>query len=574
MNVKTGFKSSTVKNERSRTDTGRVTAKTAKPTTTAKTAKPSMPPITFTQAMDDPNLFEPWFSPGESWAPWRVVGKAIFGERMTSSEVEVFTRHTGRPAPPTSQVREAWLPVGRRGGKSLFAAALAVYKACFPDYRPYLKPGERAIIMVLAADKDQAAVVFDYITAFFDNIPMLVGLVEDRGKSNESITLRNRVTIRVQVASFRRLRGRTVACAILDECAFWYSDDESRNPDGEILTALRPSMLTIPDSLLIAISSPYAKRGILWDAFKRYHARDDSRVLVWKADTVAMNPTVDRAEIDRAYAEDPSAARAEFGAEFRDDLESFVRPETVERVTVQGRTYLPFEPGKLYSAFVDPAGGSGQDSMALAIACHEGDKAILCRIAEWRPPFSPDEATKECADILEEYRLAKGTGDQYAGDWPTDRFRAHGIQYVKADHTKSDFYGAFLPLINSQKVELLDHPRMISQLLALERSTSRLGKDSISHPPRGHDDLANVVAGALVQVATRAARPGFVIVEAFTKSGTAPARVTNDETHQCFYCGTPRCRLYGRGATTAPRTNYDGPSAGAVHPHERRGDGL
>jgi phage terminase large subunit-like protein len=134
--------------------------------------------------------------------------------------------------------------------------------------------------MVLAAEKDQAGVVFDYIAGFFDNVPMLAGLVEKRGKGKESIRLRNRVTIRVQVASFRRLRGRTVACAILDENAFWYSDEESRNPDTEILKALRPSMATIPGSLLIAISSPYAKRGILWDAYRRYFGKDGARVLV------------------------------------------------------------------------------------------------------------------------------------------------------------------------------------------------------------------------------------------------------------------------------------------------------
>jgi hypothetical protein len=42
--------------------------------------------------------------------------------------------------------------------------------------------------------------------------------------------------------------------------------------------------------------------------------------------------------------------------------------------------------------------------------------------------------------------------------------------------------------------------RAIAQLLALERSTSRLGKDFISHPPGGHDDLINAAAGALVLV--------------------------------------------------------------------------
>lgn len=491
------------------------------PDISASVGKP-VAPILFTEAMDSPALFGPWFAPNPSWDAWRVFAKALFGLPMTPAEVEVFGRFTGRTVPPIAPAREAWLPVGRRGGKSLFAAALAVFMACFRDYRPHLKPGEQAIVMVLAADKDQASVVFDYIAAFFENIPTLGDLVEHRGKRKESIRLTNRVTIRVQVASFRRLRGRTVACAILDECAFWYSDEGSRNPDTEIIKALRPSMLTIPGSLLIAISSPYARRGVLWDAYQKHFGRNNDAVLVWKANTLSMNPSADRAVIDEAYEADPASARAEYGAEFREDLESFVSPEAVQRVIVKGRSGLPPTPGKRYSAFCDPAGGSGGDSMTLAIAHQDGAKSVVCRLVEWRPPFSPDDATAQCAEILKEYGLTQVTGDHYAGDWPMDRFRAHGIRYELAESSKSEFYAAFLPLLNGHRVELLDHQRTNAQLLALERTTSRLGKDSISHPPGGHDDLINAVAGVLVQAAARAARPSFCSVDSFTKSWTQP----------------------------------------------------
>ena len=57
------------------------------------------------------------------------------------------------------------------------------------------------------------------------------------------------------------------------------------------------------------------------------------------------------------------------------------------------------------------------------------------------------------------------------------------------------------PRLNSARVELLDSPRLISQLCGLERRTARGGRDSIDHGPGGHDDLANAVAGALVLAA-------------------------------------------------------------------------
>src|SRR5688572_13299184 len=97
---------------------------------------------------------------------------------MTDPEATIYRHHTGRNDPPTGLAREGFLVVGRRGGKSLFSAALAVWAATFRDYRPFLKPGERAVVMVLAADKDQAQVVFGYIEGFFANIPMLEALVD------------------------------------------------------------------------------------------------------------------------------------------------------------------------------------------------------------------------------------------------------------------------------------------------------------------------------------------------------------------------------------------------------------
>ena len=51
--------------------------------------------------------------------------------------------------------------------------------------------------------------------------------------------------------------------------------------------------------------------------------------------------------------------------------------------------------------------------------------------------------------------------------------------------------------MNSGRAELLEHPRLIAQLCALERRTARGGRESIDHPPNGHDDIANAVAGVL-----------------------------------------------------------------------------
>ena len=68
---------------------------------------------------------------------------------------------------------------------------------------------------------------------------------------------------------------------------------------------------------------------------------------------------------------------------------------------------------------------------------------------------------------------------------------------------KSDLYREVLPLINSRRVELLDHPRLISQLTGLERRTARSGRDSIDHKPGAHDDIANACAECLAERSQR-----------------------------------------------------------------------
>ena len=73
--------------------------------------------------------------------------------------------------------------------------------------------------------------------------------------------------------------------------------------------------------------------------------------------------------------------------------------------------------------------------------------------------------------------------------------------YEPAAEPKSELFLELLPVINSRRVALLDNPRLLSQLTALERRTSRAGRDSIDHPPGGHDDLANAAAGALTLLA-------------------------------------------------------------------------
>jgi hypothetical protein len=161
---------------------------------------------------------------------------------------------------------------------------------------------------------------------------------------------------------------------------------------------------------------------------------------------------------------------------------------------------LPPGGGIVYTAFTDPSGGSA-DSFALAVGHMEADgTAVLDCIREVKPPFSPDDVVREYAALLKSYGVSRVMGDAYGGEWPRERFSVHGISYEVSKKYKSTIYAEFLPALNGRRVRLLDLPRLTSQLVTLERRTSRGGQDAIAKEPGTHDDVANVVCGVLVQV--------------------------------------------------------------------------
>ena len=461
------------------------------------------------QAMEHRGLFAQWF-PGNSWRNWKAILRGAFALPMTAEEVAFF-RSVAERDPPPHRVKELWIVGGRRGGKGSIASLIVAHAAVFfhADY-DVLRPGERALVQCLAVDRDQSKVILGYIKSYFDHLPPLRQMVSKWTSSG--FELSNDVEVAISTNSFRAgFRGRTgILCSIFDECAFW-QDETSSKPDQATYDAVTPGLVTLPGSMLVGISSPYRKAGLLYSKFRKHFGKNDPDVLVIRAPSILLNPTLDRTVIDAKLEDDPAAGSAEWLAQFRDDVAGYIARETAEACVVSGRHELPPHPGAVgsYRAFVDPSGGSWE-SMTLSIVKPEGQgRVVVVAVRERRPPFGPDGVVAEFAELLLTYGIRSVVGDHYAGEWPRERFLVHGIRYEAAAKAKSDLYRDLLPLINSGRVELLDHPRLISQLCGLERRTARSGKDSIDHAPGAHDDLINAVAGAVGLVAGEATRSVF-----------------------------------------------------------------
>ena len=337
---------------------------------------------------------------------------------------------------------------------------------------------------------------------------------------SDGFDLSNGVSVEIATASHRPIRGYSIAACLADELAFWPVETAAAS-DEDILAAVRPAMATIPGSKLICAAVPYAKRGALWGAYKKFYGQPDASVLVWQAATRTMNSTVPRSFIDRQFELDPVSAEAEYNAQFRSDIEAWIDRAAVEKVVMPGRRELAPMPSRFrHFGFVDPSGG-GQDSYTMAIAHLEGETVVLDCLREVKPPLDPAVTTGELAKVARSYGLNTITGDRYGGQWPAEQWRLHGITFKFSEKSKSDLYGELLPLINAGRIELLDNTRLVNQLASLERRTVRgSGRDTIDHPvgPNYHDDVANVCAGVC---ATATRTPNGLATGTYGAGGSA-----------------------------------------------------
>ncbi len=467
------------------------------------------------QAINDSSLFKSLFRNLETWKAWICALRVIFGLPLSDEELALYQRCSGRQNPPTKSFKEIYLIVGRRGGKSFIVSIIAVFLSIFKDYSEYLSPGERGTIMVIAVDRKQAGIILRYVKAIL-YLPLFKTYVER--EVAEGVELTNRINIEVHTASYRTVRGYTIVTAIFEESAFWRI--EGANPDHQIYSAVRPGMNTIPDAMLISISTPYSCQGLLYEAHKEYFGKEDDEVLVWQAASTVMNPTLSEKEISKQREKDPSAARAEFDALFREDIEAFLPLEVIEKVIIPRRIELPYVEKFSYQGFFDAAAG-GADFFTLSVGHKEGERIIQDQLKARKG--DPYEIVKDFSDLLKKYHCNKLKGDKYAGSWVSTAFEKEGISYESSELNKSELYLESLPYISAGMVELIDNRDLIRELRLLERRRGSSGKDTVDHPKSigggiPHDDLANVSCGMIATGFENRGSPGLFVTGRQTPS--------------------------------------------------------
>lgn len=280
-----------------------------------------VPKIKLTEAMISPKFFGNVYSSPSFW-PWRTVAKLIDGIALIEQrEVELFKQCTGRTQllSTTSKgvLRRFAFLCGRRAGKDRFLSGVAVWRAALAaDWRKYLSPGEQAVVLLLGADKKQAAILRRYCHGLLETEALQK---EIKRETADIIEFVNGSVLEIATNDPSLVRGRSATAIIGSEVSHWPTDEYAANRDEEVVgAAAEPSMAACPDGgLLLLGSTVYRRQGLMYKMYSQLHGNDATDDICWFATSRTMNPTIKQKVIDAALANDLHRANAEYLNIFR-----------------------------------------------------------------------------------------------------------------------------------------------------------------------------------------------------------------------------------------------------------------
>lgn len=248
--------------------------------------------------------------------------------------------------------RQLWR-VHRQGGKSVTASIAAVHAAVY-------SPG--SLVLFISPSQRQSSEIFLKAKAVLRSIP-----VRPAAESALSLTLASGSRIVSLPGQEATVRGySSVALAIFDEAA--------RVPD-ELFHAVSP-MVAVSKGRIIALSTPWGRRGWFWEQYEHGHG--------WKRYTVRAS------ECPRISPEFLEAERQSIGAwSYSQEIRCFVRLVVVQRLQRRrypARLIRPYRQAPVQLTERKPAMPSYAIGLDLAAA---KDYSALCVLQKVRREVEP-----------------------------------------------------------------------------------------------------------------------------------------------------------------------------------------
>lgn len=400
--------------------------------------------------------------------------------------------------------------LGRRSGKTLMASISACYAGCVlaDEYKKFLRPNEHFYIITVANTVNQARLALNNIKSLIGNSPLLKNLIEN--ETADSLQLLNRAIIKSIPTSSRSARGMAAPFILFDELA--YAMDTSGNSAGDSLyNALAPSSAQFGNlGRILLLSSPYRQEGIFYDIYKQGITGLYEDIQVVNLPSWEMNPTLSKTFLESEKARNPDMFNVEYGANFSQNLSSFLSADLIDAAINYDRNSLPPQDHYLgdYFLSLDPAKGS-RDTYAACVAHFEDSSLVVDLFHQFTASWG--EGQKKQVNIAEVeswilekhgmYNFSKVCLDQYNSVSTIQRLSGlldiQEINWSASSKTKA--YSKLRELFNSRKIELYPHLESIQQLKSLSVFYKPGGTWSVSGGTGAAvDDFVSSLAGILL----------------------------------------------------------------------------
>jgi hypothetical protein len=437
------------------------------------------------------------------------------------TEYEIYEFLTESPYDPkaikAAKINKINLICGRRSGKTLLSAVIAIYCAISNNWKPFLKKTPFATVLIMSHSREFSDEVLEVIRSLIEASDILSRLVnKDKKNTNSTMNLKtpwvlqggiiqySRVQIKVSAASSKTTRG-VAACAVLcDEIAFWNLSEDMKETDTKIMKAIRPSMKQFGEfAMLIKLSSPGIKQGILHQEYKqRQEGVLPETYAIFKAPSWVMTPAdvLPAVELIEEWRLDPDGFDNEYRGNFSDSLSNFILPERIDMSVMKGVEFLPpDETGIKYFPAIDAAYKG--DTFTFSLTGYVNGRLRQFVSKGWKgtkaQPVSSFEVAEFIKTVCKQYRCDEVSADQFSFQPLKEIFEKYGLTLVETVFTpafKKKIYFNLKKLVHSQQADLLDNEIQTRELKELVVEQSSTGNIRIGHPNGGSDDFADSLA--------------------------------------------------------------------------------
>lgn len=429
--------------------------------------------------------------------------------------------------------------VGRRGGKSQLVSAIMAYKLYrllnlrSPQEYFGLVSGSPIDLTILAQDAEGSSRLYDKLKedvnrcSFF--APFIKGSTSEMTFVSEADRFKRDITPSIKAMSFpcttNAVRGPSSYVLALDEFAF-YRNQVGVNSE-EIYKAAAPATMQFKaggvregkrESMILIITSPNGRIGKYYQLYQSaMRMGNDSDILAFRCSTSEMNPRSDVAFLKKEFRENPDSFKAEYGGNFLEAAESYVKLATMnECVDLERPNKIQFEDaaiGRKYFWGLDL--GMKHDATALAISHWEPNKTqtgatlvydYIDRLMVGEGEYVGfkelplDDLLKWLTHLNRYYPCFKGATDQHGGAMFVqllESIEIHGLELVHlTSGINSQMYLTMKGLMEQRNIRFPNEEKFLNELKLVEASYVGKYQIRVEAPDEkdAHDDMCDAAA--------------------------------------------------------------------------------